>query len=255
VRVIDEEALDPEGLDADALTPIAERFACPVCGTEVPPSQFRVESVGEVWLGDEAVWAEEGVCADCYREVVSKNIREWTHAEWLVHHYEGWRTMVDSVHELLVFESSPQESWLPENERHQILDIEATLSARREHLARCQMAMEELQGRYDAKITPPPFQMTLASGSQALSDDAIDQLRARRDEDVRVETELRENSIYGVAPLDDSSSPGVSMPRSESASPSPSAGGGLLGRLVLAALVAVVLVALGLLAIVAMRNG
>jgi hypothetical protein len=201
VRVIDEDQLDPEGIDDDQPTDLGMRFECPVCGSEVAGADFRVETAGEVWTGDAAVWAEEGVCSDCYREVVSQDIREWTPAEWLVHHYEGWHRMAQAVHDILVFEHSPQESWLPEDDRHSILDLEATLAARREHLGRCQMAMEELQRRYDASITPPPFQMTLASASEALSEAAVAELRTRREADLRVEAELRCESVYGIAPI------------------------------------------------------
>ena len=198
VRVLDEEQLDPEGHDEPNLTPLGEFFTCPVCGSEAPGVDFRVEAAGEVWLGDAAVWAEEGVCGDCYREVVRGNIRQWTQAEWLVHHYEGWRRMTESAHDILVYEYSPHESWLPEEERHPILDLEGTLATRREHLARCQMAMEELQGRYDVKTTPPPFQMTLASASEALSEAVIEELQAQRDADLSVESELRLASVHGT---------------------------------------------------------
>lgn len=262
VRVVGEEQLDPEGQDDDQPTPLGERFDCPVCGSAVPAPDFRVEAPGEVWLGEMAVWAEEGVCNECYREVVSKNIREWTQAEWLVHHYEGWRTMVDSVHEIIVHEHSPQEAWLPEEERHEIVDLEATLAARREHLARCQMAMEELQGRYDATITPPPFQMTLASGSQALSEKAVAQLKSQREADLKVELELRQNSVYGVAPFDEEASPedGISTEPSARAIRPPRGGHSvgsarsIWGRLVLALLIATVLIALGLLLVVSVRS-
>ena len=198
VRVLDEEQLDPEGEEDVSPTPLAEMFDCPVCGSSVPGPDFRVEAAGEVWLGDAAVWAEEGVCGDCYREVIAQNVREWSQSEWLVHHYEGWRKMAESAHDIVVHEFSPQESWLPEEERHSILDLEATLAARREHLARCQMAMEELQARHSVDTTPPPFQMTLASASGALSESAVQQLRLQREADLRVESELRMDSVYGV---------------------------------------------------------
>jgi hypothetical protein len=155
VRVIDEDQLDPEGIDDDQPTDVGVRFECPVCGSQVAGTDFRVETAGEVWTGDAAVWAEEGVCSDCYREVVNKDIREWSPAEWLVHHYEGWHRMAQSVHDILVFEHSPQESWLPEDDRHRILDLEATLAARREHLARCQMAMEDGAPLQDEIPTAP----------------------------------------------------------------------------------------------------
>lgn len=203
VRVLDEEQLDPLGIEDDKPTELGERFECPVCGAEVPGVDFRVEAAGEVWTGEAAVWAEEGVCSGCYREVISKNVREWTATEWLVHHYEGWHRMTLSVHDILVFEHSPHEGWLREEERHRILDVEATLAARREHLARCQMAMEELQGRYDSASTAPSFQVSLASASSALSEAVVDELTARRDADLSIEIELRRASVYGLAPFPD----------------------------------------------------
>jgi hypothetical protein len=215
VRVLDEEQLDPEGIDDDQPTDVGERFECPVCGAAVPGVDFRVEAAGEVWTGEAAVWAEEGVCSECYREVIGKNVREWTSAEWLVHHYEGWHRMTLSVHDILVFEHSPQEGWLPEEDRHQILDLEATLAARREHLARCQMAMKELQARYDSTSTAPPFRMSLASASSALSEAVVDELRARRETDLSVEVELRRASVYGIAPFLD----GESRPEDAPAQP------------------------------------
>jgi hypothetical protein len=68
------------------------------------------------------------------------------------------------------------------------------------------MAMEELQRRYGASITPPPFQMTLASASEALSEAAVAELRTRREADLRVEAELRCESVYGIAPIWDEDS-------------------------------------------------
>ena len=191
VRVVGEQELDPDGAEEDGVTPLRERFECPVCGTSVPAADFRTEAAGEVWQGEAAVWAEEGVCSDCYRDVVLRDARSWSASEWLVHHYEGWRRMTESVHEIFVYEYSSQGSWLPESERIDIVDVESTLAARREHLARCQMAMEELQGRYEAKITPPPFQMTLASASDALSEPAIEALKLRRLADLAAEEEAR----------------------------------------------------------------
>jgi predicted nucleic acid-binding Zn ribbon protein len=199
--VLDEEQLDPEGIDDDQPTDVGERFECPVCGAAVPGVDFRVEAAGEVWTGDAAVWAEEGVCSGCYREVISKNVREWTSAEWLVHHYEGWHRMTLSAHDILVFEHSPQEGWLLEEDRHRILDVEGTLAARREHLARCQMAMKKLQERYDSTSAAPPFQMSLASASAALSEAVVDDLRLRREADLTIELELRRVSVYGIAPV------------------------------------------------------
>ncbi|MEE2830673.1 MAG: hypothetical protein VX498_15915 [Myxococcota bacterium] len=258
VRVLDEEQLDPGGTEDHRPTPVGESFDCPVCGTSVPASSFRVESAGEVWQGEAAVWAEEGVCSDCYRDVVAKNIREWTHPEWLVHHYEGWRKMAESVHEILVYEDSPQESWLPEEERHRILDVEATLASRREHMARCQMAMEELQGRYDAKITPPPFQMTMASASQALNEVSVEELKRLRQEDLQVEMELRQHSVYGVAPLDKDSTSDEPLSGAGEAPGSaptvPATSEGVLRRVIIASVIALGLVGLGLLLVLILQD-
>jgi hypothetical protein len=206
VRVVREDEL-ASGVEADGgmseLTPMADEFPCPVCGTVTPVEEFRVESVGEVWTGNAAVWAEEGVCPDCYREVLEPQIREWSDAEWLVHHYEGWKATVDTVHNLFVYEESPHESWLPEESRHRVLDVEKTLSARREHMTRCQMTMRDLQGRYGANLTPPPFQMTLASGSDAISARAVAELRGMRDRDLEAEMQRRHESVVARAPVTD----------------------------------------------------
>ena len=203
VRVVREDELAPGDADDGAeLTPVADEFPCPVCGTMTSAADFRVESVGEVWTGNAAVWAEEGVCPDCYREVLVPQIREWTDAEWLVHHYEGWKATVDTVANIFVYEESPHESWLPEEQRHRILDVEKTLSARRAHLARCQMTMRDLQGRYNANMTPPPFQMTLASGSEAVGIKALAELRAMREADLAAEMQRRHESVVSRAPID-----------------------------------------------------
>lgn len=203
VRVIGEDDLDPGGAPESVaeLSPVADEFPCPVCGTMTPASAFRNESVGEVWTGNAAVWAEEGVCPACFREVLAPQIREWTPAEWLVHHYEGWRATVETVRNIFVYEESPQDSWLPEEQRHRILDIEKTLSARREHLARCQVAMRDLQGRYGANITPPPFQMTLAAGAEALGSKAVAELRVMRQADLDAEMQRRHESVVARAPV------------------------------------------------------
>ena len=203
VRVVREDELLPGHADDGAeLTPVADEFPCPVCGSMTPATNFRVESVGEVWTGNAAVWAEEGVCPDCYRDVLVPQVREWSDAEWLVHHYEGWRATVDTVKNIFVYEESPHESWLPVEERHRILDVEKTLSARREHLSRCQMTMRDLQGRYNANMTPPPFQMTLASGSEAVGIRALAELKAMREADLGAEMQRRHESVVARAPID-----------------------------------------------------
>jgi len=200
VRVVGEDVLDPDGTVGGGETPILDKYPCPVCGTETPVANFRVEASGEVWTGQAAVWAEEGVCPACYKEVLGPHIREWTKAEWLVHHYEGWKTTVEAVHDIFVYEESAHEAWLPESERHRVLDVEKTLAARREHLGRCQMAMKELQGRYEAKITPPPFQMTLASGSRGLEERVVARLKGMRERDLQKEMARRNDSVMAVSP-------------------------------------------------------
>jgi len=210
VRVIGENDLDPGGdPNSSELTPLAAEFPCPVCGTLTPAENFRVETVGEVWTGNAAVWAEEGVCPECYRAVLEPQIREWTDSEWLVHHYEGWRATVETIHNLFVYEESPQENWLLEHERHRVLDVEKTLSSRREHLARCQMTMRDLQGRYNANMTPPPFQMTLASAGEAVSPRVVADLKALHDRDIALEMKRRHESVIARGPLATVSEPVV----------------------------------------------
>ncbi len=220
VRVVREDELAPEDALAstDQLTPMADEYPCPVCGQMTPSEDFRVEGVGEVWTGNAAVWAEEGVCPDCYKEVLKPQIREWSDAEWLAHHYEGWKANVGTVHNLYVWEESIQEAWLPEEQRHGVLDVEATLAARREHLARCQMAMRDLQGRYRADLTPPPFQMTMASASEAVSPKAVADLQARRERDIAGEMRRRHDSVLSRAPFADSEELAALMGRSHPAS-------------------------------------
>ncbi|MCP4869581.1 MAG: hypothetical protein GY898_12775 [Proteobacteria bacterium] len=206
VRVVREDELDPDpvGMETDQLTPMVDEFPCPVCGQVTAADKFRVESVGEVWTGNAAVWAEEGVCPDCYADVLSPQIRDWSDAEWLAHHFEGWKATVGTVHNLFVYEESLQESWLPEAQRHKVLDVEATLSARREHLARCQMSMRDLKGRYRADLTPPPFQMTMAMASEAVSPKAAGELQAMRERDVNTELLRRHDSVVARSPWTDS---------------------------------------------------
>lgn len=203
VRVVREQDLAPANANDDQLTPVADEFPCPVCGQVTIAGNFRTESVGEVWTGNAAVWAEEGVCSDCYRDVLSPQIRAWSDAEWLVHHYEGWRATVDTVHNIFVHEESVQEGWLPEDDRHRVLDVEKTLSSRREHLARCQLTMRDLQARYRADMTPPPFQMTLASASEAVSPKAVAELHARRERDIQTEMRRRHDSVVAQSPIMD----------------------------------------------------
>lgn len=202
VRVVSEEELAPEVEERAELTPLAEALPCPVCGNVTSLDEFIVESIGEVWTGQAAVWAEDGVCGDCYRDVLAPDRREWTQREWLAHHYEGWRSTAEMVHNLFVYEESPQESWLPDAERHRVLDVAGTLSARREHLARTQMAMKDLMGRFPAELTPPPFEMTLNQAGDAVSPRALAELKGMRTRDLEVESLRRADSVVSEAPVE-----------------------------------------------------
>lgn|GEM_PF-1717577 len=187
VRVVTEKELAPEDETGDHQpTPVEDDQACPSCNTPTPLGDFRVESIGEVWEGPAAVWAEEGVCPTCWVDVMPEHVRDWSDGEWMAYHYESWRATVEAVHEIFVFDDPPQDGWLPSENRGRVVDIERTLSARREHLARSQQTMRELQSRYNATLTPPPFQMSLASGGQATDPDAVEALRAMREDSLAV---------------------------------------------------------------------
>jgi hypothetical protein len=178
------------------LTPIDDELPCPVCSKEIPLAEFRHEAIGEVWTREAAQWAEEGVCPACYRDILPPYVREWSDGEWLSHHHEGWRNTVEAVTQILKYQDSAQESWLPPEERHRLLDIEATLSARREHLALCQSAMEDLLQRYPSSMAPPPFEYLLvAARDQGLSETVLTELKEMRRQDVVTEDERREVSM------------------------------------------------------------
>ncbi|HCP45419.1 MAG TPA: hypothetical protein DIU15_05225, partial [Deltaproteobacteria bacterium] len=147
VKVVTDRGPDPEGSKRTTTTPVEEDTACPICGAMTPLEDFRCETMGEEWTGKAAEWAEEGVCPGCYKELMPRYVRQWSDAEWLSHHYEGWRTTLEQAAELFVYQESAEDSWLPEDQRHKVLDVEKTLSARREHLGRCQAAMEDLISR------------------------------------------------------------------------------------------------------------
>jgi len=190
VRVLGTGAFDTLATGDSHLTPISDEQPCPVCGNEIQLSEFRHEGLGEEWTREAAEWAEEGVCPSCYRDILPPYIREWSDGEWLAHHYEGWRNTVESVTQIRRYEDSAQEAWLPSTERHRLLDVEATLSARREHLALCQSAMEDLCQRYPSSMTPPPFeQMLVAAREKGLSPSALEELRDQHLADVAVESE------------------------------------------------------------------
>lgn len=202
VRVVGEDELAPQPDDPAELTPLDDSSPCPVCGEVTRLDAFVVESIGEVWTGQAAVWAEDGVCPDCYRDVVRPELREWSQAEWLAHHYEGWRSTLESVHHLFVYEESVHEGWLPDGERHRILDVGRTLSARREHLARSQMAVRDLRGRYPSELTPPPFEMSLAMAGDAVSARALAELKGMRARDLDTEQMRRSDSVIAEAPTE-----------------------------------------------------
>jgi hypothetical protein len=210
VRVVPEEKLDPRGSQIAELTPVADEVPCPICGTMTRLDEFRTETIGEVWTGQAAVWAEEGVCSDCYRDVLGPNIRDWTDAEWLWHHFEGWRNSVDAVQQVVVHEDSPQDGWMPDEEPRRVLDVEKTLAARREHLARCQMAMRDLQGRYPASLTPPPFNYVMAQGAESVSARAVAELKGQRARDLERDAQRRQDSLVARSPL--FRGPGASAP-------------------------------------------
>ncbi len=180
--------------DSHHLTPIAEVATCPLCTKKVPLDSFQVESLGEVWEGDAAVWAEEGVCGGCYRNVLPPFVRDWTDREWLFHHFEGWKATLADVHDLVVYTESPQEGWMLGENKHKILDVEGTLTSRREHLARCQMACKELLEKYGKAQAPPPFQETLEVGAESVSARSVAELKKMREGDLSVEMKLREES-------------------------------------------------------------
>ncbi len=202
VRVVGEDELAPAIDDPAELTPLADAHPCPVCGEDTALDDYVVESIGEVWTGQAAVWAEDGVCPDCYRDVVRPELREWSEAEWLAHHYEGWRSTLESVHNLFVYEESVHEAWLPDGERHRILDVGRTLAARREHLARSQMAMRDLMGRFPAEITPPPFELSLTQARDAVSPRAVGELKGMRARDEETEQLRRSDSVVAAAPTE-----------------------------------------------------
>ena len=202
VRVVSEAELAPEQDGQPELTPLNDTSPCPVCGATTSLDAFVTEPIGEVWTGQAAVWAEDGVCAACYRDVVRPDLREWSEAEWLAHHYEGWRSTLESVHHLFIYEESVHESWLPDGERHRILDVGKTLAARREHLARSQMAVRDLRGRYSSQLTPPPFEMSIAQAGDAVSPRALAELKGMRARDLDTEGLRRADSVVARAPTE-----------------------------------------------------
>lgn len=185
VRVVPEDELVPDGSLRDALTPVLEDPSCPCCGTTTPLDDFRIEVVGELWGGPAAEFAEDGVCPDCYRGELAPHIREWTSVEWFTHHFEGWKSSLADVQELVVYEERAADGWLPEEERPRVIDVERTLAARREHLARCQRDMKALQDRYPAEQTTSAFHLALVDAGRAVERPAVDSLLETRAEELR----------------------------------------------------------------------
>jgi len=190
---------DPDD-DDDGLTTIDEEATCPSCGKLVPLESFQSEALGEEWEGEAALWAEDGVCRTCYRDVMPQHIRRWTTDEWVAHHFEGWRAQLNRVHEVEVLTDSDQDAWLPDTERHRILDVAATLSARREHLARSQMRMRELQGELGLSSDPPTWVAALEEAREALGPDAREELDRRREADLAREKDRRVRSVADLSP-------------------------------------------------------
>ncbi|MCO4773556.1 MAG: hypothetical protein KDA24_26220, partial [Deltaproteobacteria bacterium] len=182
------------------LTTIDDIAKCPSCGNLVPLETFQSEAVGEVWEGEAALWAEDGVCRNCYRDVLPANLRRWTTEEWVRHHFEGWKSQVRKVHDVEVMVDSEHDSWLPGEERHRILDVEGTLSARREHLARAQMRLRELKAELELADDPVDFVTELETAREGLGAEARKELERRRDADLARETERRVGSVTNLSP-------------------------------------------------------
>jgi len=247
VKVVTDRGPDPEGRKSPVTTPVGEDSACPVCGAITAFDDFRFERMGEEWTGKAAEWAEEGVCPGCHKDLVPRYVRKWSDAEWLAHHYEGWRTTLEQAAELFVYDESAEDSWLPEGQRHKVLDIEKTLSARREHLGRCQAVMDDLMTRYPVGLTPPPFQSRLAKArDRALSDTVIAKLKGIRERHLFAQEEKRNESIIGYTPASGEQGPSADKPEGGSAPGAPSRRSALFGLplavLVLAGLVAAMVV-------------
>lgn len=201
VKVVAQD-LDSFSEPDNELTPIDEFAPCPVCGKSIPLDDFRSESIGEIWTGTAAEYAEEGVCVDCYRDIVAGEMKKWSNAEWLAHHYEGWRTSIEQIHDIYAHEESPHDVWLPAEDRPRILSVEKTIEQRKQHLERSYSAMLELLGKHSASITAPPFQMALATAQDSVSPRAIKALKARRESDLEAESTRRQDSVIAQAPVE-----------------------------------------------------
>lgn len=184
----------------DPLTTIDDMAACPSCAKLVPLDKFQSEAMGEVWEGEAALWAEDGICRDCYRDVIPGKLRRWTREEWIAHHFEGWRAQVRRVHDVEVLVESEQDSWLPDASRHRILNVDATLSARREHLARSSMRLRDLRSEFDLKADPQQFTAELELARRSLSEEARSELEMRREADLSRERDRRIDSVSELSP-------------------------------------------------------
>ena len=201
VKVITTAEMPPGIADAaDEPTSIDDVAPCPSCHQIVGLDQFQSEAVGEVWEGEAALWAEEGVCATCYRDLIPGLSSEWSTDEWLTHHFEGWHSQVRRVHEIVEHGTSEQDAWLPEEQRHRILDVEKTLAARREHLARAQMRLREFKADLGVDELPERFALSLQSARRALDERSIERLKSRHEEDMQVEAERRVESVLEMSP-------------------------------------------------------
>jgi len=184
----------------DKPTSIDEAAPCPSCGKLTPLAKFQTEATGEVWEGEAALWAEEGVCPACYRDVIPSKSSAWSTENWLRHHFEGWNSQVRRVEQLVEYGTSEQDSWLPEDQRPRILDVEQTLAARREHLARAQMRLREIKRELEVDELPERFEVALRSARRALDERAVMRLKERREDDLRAERERRVDSVAAMSP-------------------------------------------------------
>lgn len=171
--------------------PVDDEQPCPMCDQPTRLEDFRHEVLGERWQGEAAIWAEEGVCPDCYAGPLAPFIRRWTDAEWVSHDFEGWRNSVLSVGDLLVFDDDAEELWMDDTERHQVLNVDATVAARHEHLVRSEARAQEI-AELHAGSTLPDFDRVLAAARAAISDEVIAELRARR---LREQDEARQRRV------------------------------------------------------------